>query len=399
MPLKSFYSPDPEWCQELAEADTNFVTSHLKDRIMETDLSHKAERKELLPMLAGCLLAALLVRIPLLAGFDPDEETFYAKHIGIIVFAGLSLYLYLAGKEKNWLQGVFSLLVYALSALYINLLPEGEGSDTVLLAYIHLPLVLWSFYGLLFIGFDRKDPARRIGYIRYNGDLAILTALILITGALLSGVTIGLFSAIDMQIEDLYMENVALMGLVAAPIVGTYIIRSYPSLTNKIAPIIAAIFSPLVLFTLLIFLVAIVTSRKDPYSDREFLLIFNLMLLGVTAIIVFTVTGMSHRKRQRFSEWVLFLLSIVTLAIDLIALSAILYRLGEYGFTPNRTAVLGANLLILVNLILMTVDLWKVLFKGKEIQRVELTLARYLPIYALWTLLVTFLFPLLFGWR
>ncbi|MDD5346938.1 MAG: hypothetical protein PHW30_10415, partial [Proteiniphilum sp.] len=79
--------------------------------------------------------------------------------------------------------------------------------------------------------------------------------------------------------------------------------------------------------------------------------------------------------------------------------SAILYRLGEYGFTPNRTAVLGANLLILVNLIFMMIDLWNVLFKGKEIRRVELTLARYLPIYALWTLLVTFLFPLLFGWR
>ena len=195
---------------------------------METDLSHKAERNELLPMLAGCLLAALLVKIPPLAGFDPDEETFYAKHIGIILFAGLSLYLYLAGKEKNWLRGVASMFVFALSALYINLQP-AKGSDTVVLAYIHLPLMLWSFYGLLFIGFDRKDPGRRVGYIRYNGDLAILTALILIAGALLSGVTIGLFSAIDMQIEDLYMENVALVGLVAAPIVATFIIRSYHS--------------------------------------------------------------------------------------------------------------------------------------------------------------------------
>ncbi len=366
---------------------------------METDLNHKTEWKELLPMLAGCLLAALLVKIPLLAGFDPDEETFYAKHIGIIVFAGLSLYLFLAGKDKNWLLEGISLLVYALSALYINLLPEGEGSDSVLLAYIHLPLVLWSFYGLIFIGFDRKDPGRRIGYIRYNGDLAILTALILIAGGILTAVTIGLFSAIDMHIEDLYMENVALVGLVAAPIVATFIIRSYPSLTNRIAPVIAAIFSPLVLLTLLIFLVAIVAAGKDPYSDREFLLIFNLMLLGVTAIIVFTVTGMSNRKRQPFSQWTLFLLSIVTLAIDLIALSAILYRLGEYGFTPNRTAVLGANLLVLVNMIFMTIDLWKVLFRGKEIGRVELTLARYLPIYALWTVIVTFLFPLLFGWR
>jgi len=44
--------------------------------------------------------------------------------------------------------------------------------------------------------------------------------------------------------------------------------------------------------------------------------------------------------------------------IDLVALSAILYGVGEYGFTPNRTAVLGSNLLIFFNLILIMRDLY-----------------------------------------
>ena len=47
---------------------------------------------------------------------------------------------------------------------------------------------------------------------------------------------------------------------------------------------------------------------------------------------------------------ILFILSIITVIIDLIALSAIFYRLGTFGITPNRLAVLGSNILILGNL-------------------------------------------------
>jgi len=95
---------------------------------------------------------------------------------------------------------MMSLLVFALSALYINLLPVAEESDSFVLACIHLPLMLWCLYGLIYIDFDTRDQVKRIDYIRYNGDLAILTAIILIAGGILTAVTIGLFSAIDLNI-------------------------------------------------------------------------------------------------------------------------------------------------------------------------------------------------------
>jgi len=40
------------------------------------------------------------------------------------------------------------------------------------------------------------------------------------------------------------MENIAIIGLVSAPIVATYIIRNFPVITNRIAPIIAGHFQP-----------------------------------------------------------------------------------------------------------------------------------------------------------
>src|SRR5690606_9529425 len=98
-------------------------------------------------------------------------------------------------------------------------------------------------------------------------------------------------------------------GAVSVPIVATYIIKNYPALTNKIAPIVARIFSPMVLLTALIYLIALAFSGKNPFSDREFLIVFNLMLIGVMAIIVFSIAEASTNKKHKFNQMVLLLLS------------------------------------------------------------------------------------------
>jgi hypothetical protein len=258
---------------------------------------------------------------------------------------------------------------------------------------------MWCAYGFVFIGFDLKDKSKRIEYIRHNGDLAIMGALILIAGGILTGTTIGLFNAINIHIEKFYMDNVVMVGLVSAPIVTKYIIENYITLTNKIAPIIAGIFSPLVLITLIIYLIAIAVSGKDPYNDRDFLLIFNIMLLGVMGIIVFSISETSAKKKQKINEMLLFILSIITLIIDIIALSAIFYRLREYGISPNKLAVMGSNILILVNIVLIMIDLNKINFRRADISKVELTISKYLPVYIIWLLIVVFGFPVLFGMK
>lgn len=347
----------------------------------------------------SCAIAGLLIKLPEIFGFDAEASLFYQKNAGLIVLFALSLFAFLNRKSLNLKQVLISFTVFNLSAVYINLIPSGCERDSVVLAYIHLPLLIWCLYGLIFIDFDTKDTIKRMDYLKYNGDLAILLPLIAIAGGILTGVTIGLFSAIDLNIERLYFEFVVILGAVSAPVVATWIIRTYPSVAGKIAPVIANIFSPLVLITLIVYLISIIITGKDPYNDRDFLIVFNLLLVGVMAIIVFSVSELSDRNGHRFIILTLFALVIVTLITDIVALSAIIYRLGEYGFTPNRTVVLGSNLLIFGNLLLILIDLYRVSFTAKEVKKIEMTLAGYLPIYALWTIFVVFGIPLIFGFR
>ena len=362
----------------------------------KTSIFHKTD---VIVLILASIISGFLIKLPEIINIDLNEFFFYEKNAGIIVFFGLSVYLTWKTKGYQNKNIIFSLLAFLVSAIYINILPSERNSDSINLAYIHLPLLMWCTYGLIYINYDFKDKSKRIDYIKYNGDLAILGAIILIAGGALTAITIGLFSAIDVNIENFYMEYIALWGAVSAPIITSFVIWNYPTLTNKIAPVIANIFSPIVLLTLIIYLITIPIAGKDPYNDRDFLLIFNVMLLGVMGIIVFSVSETSINRKQKFNEMILFILVLVTILIDLIALSAIFYRLGEYGITPNRLAVLGSNLLIFGNLILILIDLFKVNFRKAKIERVGFTISKYLVVYTLWTLIVVFGFPIIFGMK
>jgi hypothetical protein len=403
--LENLYRDDKKafetaFYEVLPEIESFPATAFWKSRF---DYENKGEgesrilKKDILNLILVCIITGFLIKLPDWFNLSLKDEAFYERNAGLIVLFGLSLYAFISRGMAKIKPILISVTIFALSALYVNILPGGSESHSVTLVFIHLPLMLWCLYGLVFIQFDMNDFTKRISYVKYNGDLAILGAIILISGGILTGITIGLFSAIGMNIEKFYFEYIVLIGLVSSPIVATYIIRTYPFIANKIAPVIASIFSPLVLITLIVYLISIVITGKDPYNDRDFLILFNLMLLGVMGIVVFSVSEISADKKQRFSELVLFALALVSLVVDMVALSAIVYRLGEYGFTPNRTAVLGSNLLIFVNLVFIAIDLYKVNFKNQDIKLVESTLARYLPVYTVWTVFVVFVLPWIFG--
>jgi hypothetical protein len=176
-------------------------------------------------------------------------------------------------------------------------------------------------------------------------------------------------------------------------------VRTNPQLVNKISPVIAKLFTPLVLLTLIAYLVAVIITRKDPYNDREFLLIFNILLIVVMAIIFFSIAETQKNSENKISSVLLFALSIITVIVNGIALSAIAFRISEWGITPNRLAVLGGNILMLINLLIATYRLYKTIKDGNEIEKVENSIASFLPIYCLWTLVVTFILPVVFNFR
>lgn len=349
--------------------------------------------KDLIRVLLLAVLAGFLARIPDI--FSIEEEFYYSRNLGFILFPALILFF--GWKRHLSMRSIAGLCISLIASLvFINWLPGTSSTDTVVLSSIHMILFLWSLLGFTFIGGKMGPAENRLDFLRYNGDLVVMTTLILIAGGILTGVTIGLFSLIGFNIEEFYFKNIVVSCLPAAPILATWMIQNNPQLVGRVSPVIARLFSPLVLVMLVIYLGAILYSGKDPYNDREFLLMFNGLLIGVMAILFFSVAENSRSKKSGIETWILFLLAAITIIVNGIALSAILFRIAEWGITPNRAAVLGGNMLILLNLVIVTMQLFGVVRKKADFTSVSNAIALYLPVYFIWTIIVTFLFPILF---
>jgi hypothetical protein len=347
-------------------------------------------------VVAASLFAALIAKLPEM--FSISDDFFYPRNIGFIVAPVLMAYF--AWKNAvSWRIRGLAILLLAASAVFINWLPQNEKSDTLILSCIHMPLWLWSLLGAAYNGGKWKNGTNWLEFLRYTGELVVMSGLLVISGGLTTAITIGLFKLIGWDIQKFYFQYIVICGLAAVPVVATFITRVQPTLVSKVSPVIAKLFSPVALVMLVVYLVATLISGKSPYHDREFLVLFNGLLVGVMALIFFSVAETDQSGGNRAQIVLLFLLSAVTLLVNSIALSAVLFRISEWGLTPNRAAVLGANVLMLAHLFYVGLKLFAVLSKRTGLSAVGASLALFLPLYSIWSAVVIFLFPLIFGFK
>ena len=404
---------DPKQLEELYRKDKlsftqafNELDASQKDQqyfiFWNTRLNYKEkksiiiDRKEILCIIILAIVAGIVANISNLPGVE--KELFFTRNTAFLIFPFISAYFIwkqkLSFNKKIIIGGAIAVL-----ALYLNCLPNNSKSSSIQLIYIHLPILLWSILGYAYLGNDFFNKEKRINYLKYNGDLLIMSGVLLLSCILFTLITFGLFELIGIKIEQFYMQHIAIWAIGAIPILATYLIYNNPNLTNWISPLIAKIFTPLVFMNLLIYLSALIYMGKYPFNDRNLLLINNLLLVAVLALIFFSIVEKGKNKNQFFTSILLLGLSFLTICINIIALSAILFRLWTWGITPNRVVVLGSNVLVFINLIIVFIALIKVIRKKEALVKVQDCIASYLPIYAAWAGFVVLLLPLLFAWR
>ena len=342
------------------------------------------------------LFVAFFMQVPDL--FSISHDFYFPRNIAFIGMPGIAAFFaFKQGLTFRQVAAPFSIVI--LSVLFVNYLPNNLASDTLILTCIHLPILNWLMVGYVFSGANLAITSKRIDFLRFHGDLLVMSAVILLAGGLFTALTINLFNLIDIKIEDFYFRYLVLSVLPAVPLLATLLVHQNPALVSKIPPIIARIFTPLVTVMLVIFLTAFIYTGKDPYNDREFLLIFNGILLGVMALLLFSVSESTKDSAPTFQRFSLVALACLAIVNNGIALSAIAFRLYELGFTPNRVAVLGSNVLVLLNLIFVTRQLLGLLKGQKNLADVEAGMTRFLPYYAIWAAVVSFVFPFVFSFQ
>jgi len=384
----------------------NVIYPNYKDKlglqVWNERLNYESEKlalggkNEISAVIILILVGGLIANIPNLTGIN--EESFFSKNIPLIIFPILSAYFIWIQKiefNKIW----FPIIAIIISAIYVNLIPNYNKSDSTMLVGIHLPMFLWSILGYAFIGAKLNDHPRKIEFLKFNGDLIIMCGIILLSCMVFTLITFGLFELINIKIEESYFRYFAIWWIAAIPMIASFLLQNNPQLINKVSPIIAKIFTPLVFINLLIYLTVVIYTGKYPYNDRNLLLVFNVLLIGVMALILFSVAEAGKNNKGLFTLYILFGLSILTIIINSIALSAISFRILQYGMTPNRIAVLGGNILIFIHLLMVSFKLYKSVRNKAKIEEVETSIAQFLPIYSIWTAIIVFILPFIFHYK
>ena len=135
-----------------------------------------------------------------------------------------------------------------------------------------------------------------------------------------------------------------------AVIVGSWLVEAKQSVIENMAPVLTRLFTPLFTAVLLAFLATMAWTGNPIDVKREVLIAFDLLLVLVVGLVLYAASARDPQAPPDFFDGLQLLLVVSALVVDAVALAAIAARISEFGFTPNRVAALGENLILLVNL-------------------------------------------------
>lgn len=365
----------------------------------EPDAPAVARSRRELPVMVLCAAIAMLsVKAPSLFGLDMSDEDnvdFYLRNASLFALPALAGYFAWQRRLNLRVIGVLAAL-FVVGAVAANAYPLAHDSQTLVLAAIHLPLALWLVVGVAYVGGDWRSDRRRMDFIRFTGEWLIYFTLIGLGGGVLTAFTVGTFTAIGIDVETFISQWLLPCGAVAGVIVAAWLVEAKQSVIENMAPVLTRVFTPLFAATLLAFLVAFIWTNNGINVERDVLILFDLLLVVVLGLLLYAISARDLTARPGIFDRLQLALVVSALIIDVLVLAAITGRITEWGFSPNKSAALGENVILLTNLA-WSAWLFFGFIRGRSpFARLEHWQTRYVLVYAIWAWAVVLVFPFIF---
>jgi hypothetical protein len=347
---------------------------------------------------AACIAFKLPELFGLHIGGAKPATSFYVRNLSLLVLPFLAGYFAWKRelKRASW-RALF--IPFLAAGLIVNLMPFKPQGQTETLIGLHLPIAMWLMIGFAYAGTQWRSHQERMNYVRFSGEWFIYYALIALGGAVLIGFTVFLFQAIGLSAETLVSEWLLPCGAAGAVLIGAWLVESKQSVIENMAPVLTMVFTPLFALLLLLFVVTMVWTGNALDVGRELLIGFDLLLVLVLGLLLYSISARDPKAPAGLFDRLRLLLVLCALLVDALALWAIAARIAEFGFSPNKVAALGENLILLVNLGWSAVLYTRFLVKRGSFDLLERWQMAYVPVYAIWAGIVVIVFPIVFNFR
>lgn len=320
-------------------------------------------------------------------------------------------YLAIVGR-RSWRLAVLIAVLLLAAAAYVLLLYPQLGTVSFQEQYLnlmvmHLPLLAWAGVGAFLLA-ENRDPANRFAFLIKSLEVFIVGGLFVIAGAMFTGITVGLFEALDVQLSNEVMRLFFAGGLGLIVVLVVAVIydpteppagQSFDEGLSKLIALLMRVLLPLTLLVLLIYLVFIAFNFRAPFENRDVLVIYNILLFAIVALLVGATPVSLDDVPPRLAHWLrlgITAVAALALLVGLYALAAMLYRTGIDRLTPNRFTFIGWNV---INIGLMVVLLFfqTRAKEGTWLHELHRAFSAGTVAYAAWTAVVILALPWLFG--
>jgi hypothetical protein len=343
------------------------------------------------------LAAAVLIKTPALFGVQLDAETgFYARNLTLFVLPLLTGYFAWKRRLGAAILGRLA-AAYGAAAVIANVYPFARGGSTEALTALHMPVALWLLVGIAYAGHRWNESAGRMDFVRFSGELFIYYVLIALGGGVLTAFMAMIFQAVGIDIEPFFESWLLPCGAMGAVVVGAWLVDTKQRVIENIAPVLARLFTPLFAAVLIAFLATLLWTGRALELERTLLIGFDLLLVVVLGLLLYSVSARKPFSPPDAFDVAQVVLVVSALLVNAVALWAVAARITEFGFSPNRIAALGLNVVLLINLAWSAV-LYIRFIRGRALfTKLERWQTDYLPVYALWAAIVVVAFPPVFG--
>jgi hypothetical protein len=370
-----------------------------KQLVLDADDAGTQQAGDWLPALGFAAAAAVAIHAArLLAGFPDEDAGWFFRNLALAVLPFLAGYFALRRQlgVRGW---VLAAAPFAVAAVVVNIYPYDAASATEILVAAHLPLVAWFALAYPYMGGSVRSHDRRMDFVRFSGEWAIYYVLIALGGGVLLVLTALILEPLGSDLGEHVFEWLRPAGAAGAVVVSAWLVESKQHVVENMAPVLTMLFTPLFAVMLTVAAVTYAVSGAAAAFDRELLGVFDALMVVVLGLVLYALSARDASRPPGLMDRVQLVTVASALVLDVLVLGSMVARIGDLGFTANRVAALGLNLVLLVDLA-GAAWLSAGFLRGRvPFRRLERWQTAYLPVFAAWAAAVVVVLPPLFGFE
>ncbi|EKV55882.1 hypothetical protein A966_13565 [Brachyspira hampsonii 30446] len=351
-----------------------------------------------------------------------DIDNYKITQITSYFFAFKIFYLFcfsLLFNIDNKKNMVITFFIFLIIGIITVLIPSSDFTfkdiidrDKNLIFFVHTILNKNLFLDIIFfimfaLSFNEYKNYKDINQaFTFSADIMILTsimsAIISVMFMMFFVAVINLLKGIIINIFDdtLIVFNVFILSVFYIFAFTPFIIYFlYKKDVKNISIYFSRIIMYISLYNIVKYLFTLYMPYNNPYDIRINFIIYNVAL-AIGAVNLFFV--LIDYKSSIFTKIVYIIFPVIAFIFNIIILTSTIYRIKEYGISPNKLTLLFTNIIMLVHFLLIIIDNIKSLKKLgsiKNIKSITLTNNRscYVYIYGIIAFIVCFIMPLFYS--